>query len=84
MQVRVYNDYLLFIPKGLKINKKIFLLELDNNDAVQFDDAYSNEDRYIINLFIGDSVQKRWKFCQKMCPDEQLNISFTTYEDVGH
>ena len=36
---------------------------LDNNDAVQFDDAYNEYERTIINSILGSKVQERYKNC---------------------
>jgi hypothetical protein len=62
----------------------IFMGALDDNDAVQFDDAYSKAERKIINNQIGKDVQSRYKFCQKIYRDNKVNASFQTYEHVGH
>ncbi len=57
---------------GEKFNKEayknipqlIYMGELDDNDAVQFDDAYNLRERKIVNSLMGETVPKRWKFCQ--------------------
>jgi len=62
----------------------IYMGKLDDNDAVQYDDAYSEAERTIINEHIGSQVQERYIACQKIY--QQLNITpvFKTYENVGH
>ncbi|MCW3162745.1 hypothetical protein [Chryseobacterium oryctis] len=67
-----------------KIPQYIYMGELDDNDAVQFDDAYNLTERKIINSLMGETVQKRWKFGQEIYRKENLNVTFTTYKDVGH
>ena len=62
----------------------IYMGELDDNDAVQFDDAYSDLERKIINDNIGATVQKRYGVCQKVYKDAGFNVTFKTYEKVGH
>lgn len=62
----------------------IYMGELDNNDAVQYDDAYSKKERKIINDNIGADVQKRYLECQKVYLKAKINASFKTYEKVGH
>ncbi|WP_299178627.1 hypothetical protein [uncultured Chryseobacterium sp.] len=55
---------------GEKFNKEayknipqlIYMGELDDNDAVQFDDAYNLKERKIVNSLMGETVPKRWKF----------------------
>lgn len=58
--------------------------ELDDNDAVQYDDAYNEEERKIINENIGETVQKRYLECQKVYQQSSINAVFRTYENVGH
>ncbi|WP_052323958.1 hypothetical protein [Flavihumibacter sp. ZG627] len=58
--------------------------KLDDNDAVQFDDAYNEEERKIINENLGKSVQERYIKCQQIYSEKNLNAIFNTYENVGH
>lgn len=62
----------------------IYMGELDDNDAVQFDDAYSKKERKIINDNIGSTVQKRYLECQKNYLKSNINATFKTFENVGH
>ena len=48
----------------LNIPQFIYMGALDNNDAVQYDDAYSIAERNTINSMLGKTVQERWKNCQ--------------------
>lgn len=57
---------------------------LDDNDAVQYDDAYTVEESNTINTLLGKTVQERWKNCQTIYNGIQKNITFRTYENVGH
>ncbi len=56
----------------------IYMGELDDNDAVQFDDAYNEEERKIINTNIGATVQKRYLACQQhyQQANDQGNIHY--------
>lgn len=67
-----------------KIPKFIYMGKLDENDAVQFDDAYSNEERNIINTNLGKQVQERYVKCQENYHKNNINSIFKTYENVGH
>ena len=67
-----------------KIPQYIYMGQLDTNDAVQFEDAYNDSERRLINLTLGDNVQERWKACQSIYTQEGINAQFTTYEEVGH
>lgn len=62
----------------------IYMGELDDNDAVQYDDAYNKMERKIINDNIGATVQKRYLECQKVYLKANINATFKTYEKVGH
>lgn len=67
-----------------QIPQYIYMGKLDDNDAVQYDDAYTEEERKIINENIGSDVQKRYEECQKIYAKKKINAVFKTYEDVGH
>lgn len=62
----------------------IYMGALDENDAVQFDDAYSKKERLLINTHLGATVQKRYPVCQNVYVNNKINAHFTTYETVGH
>lgn len=66
------------------IPQYIYMGKLDENDAVQFDDAYSKKERKIINEQIADNVQARYVACQKYYQQYQINAKFITFEEVGH
>jgi hypothetical protein len=67
-----------------QIPQFIYMGRLDENDAVQFDDAYSKKERQIINKHIGRKVQERYLACQRIYSVNNINAVFKTYEDVGH
>lgn len=62
----------------------IYMGKLDDNDAVQYDDAYSEKERRIINNYIADNVQQRYLACQRMYRDHRINATFKSYENIGH
>jgi hypothetical protein len=67
-----------------KITQYIYMGAKDENDAVQYDDAYNAEERDIINEVLGKEVQKRWQKCQDIYMAENINATYKTYENVGH
>jgi hypothetical protein len=67
-----------------KIPQYIYMGKLDDNDAVQFDDAYSKKEREIINKNIAATVQERYLECQKIYQKNNINATFKTYEGIGH
>jgi hypothetical protein len=72
------------LDKYKQIPQYIYMGKLDDNDAVQFDDAYSKKERKIINANIGNKVQERYSECEKIYLKNDINAIFKTYENVGH
>ncbi len=66
------------------IPQYIYMGKLDDNDAVQYDDAYNKKERKIINENIASTVQERYVQCQKYYLTSNVNATFKTYEKVGH
>lgn len=62
----------------------IYMGKLDENDAVQYDDAYDEAERENINTNIGSKVQERYVACQKVYKDNGINAIFKSYDKVGH
>jgi hypothetical protein len=62
----------------------IYMGKLDENDAVQFDDAYTENEREIINDNIGHYVFERYLQCQNIYQKNNINPIFRTFENVGH
>jgi hypothetical protein len=85
----IYDFHHLF-DKNFDINQFksipqfIYMGKLDDNDAVQFDDAYSDIERNLINSNLGNDVQNRYLKCQEIYKNNNVNATFVTYENVGH
>lgn len=62
----------------------IYMGKLDENDAVQFDDAYSEAERTIINDNIGSKVQERYQACQNIYQQNHITPVFKIYDTAGH
>jgi hypothetical protein len=84
------NDFKKIFNKTFDINayrsvpQFIYLGKLDDNDAVQFDDAYNDGERTIINENKGRTVQERFVNCQVIYKQNDINPIFKSYEAVGH
>ncbi len=72
------------LKKYRQIPQFIYMGKLDENDAVQFDDAYSENERSIINNNLGRLVEERYLQCRKIYLANGINPIFKTYEHVGH
>lgn len=66
------------------IQQFIYMGQLDDNDAVQFDDAYNEEERSIVNTNLGKDVQSRYAACQNVYQTNNITATFKSYEKVGH
>ena len=84
------NDFTELVGKKFdsvsykSIPQYIYMGRLDDNDAVQFDDAYSEDERNIINTNIGKNVQERYLKCQDIYQENGIRPVFKTVEKVGH
>lgn len=84
------HDFHKLFNKNFDLNKFklipqfMYMGKLDDNDAVQFDDAYNDIERNIINTNLGSDVQKRYLKCQEIYKKYEVNAVFKNYENVGH
>lgn len=72
------------IEKYRSVPQYIYMGKLDDNDAVQFDDAYNLTERKLINENIGRYVQDRYLACQRIYLQNKISPIFKPYDDVGH
>ena len=80
---RIFDEQ--FNQKSYKdIPQYIYMGALDDNDAVQFDDAYNAHERAIINSTLGREVQGRYRKCQSIYKENNILAKFCTYDKVGH
>lgn len=84
------NDFELVFQQAFDLSSYraipqfMYMGALDNNDAVQYDDAYSEEERKIINEQIAATVQERYRHCQELYQAQGIQPIFKSYEQVGH
>lgn len=84
------NDFAKLFGKNVDLDtyksipQFIYMGKLDDNDAVQFDDAYNESERKIINANLGRGVQERYLACQKIYQKHNIAPIFKTFEDIGH
>lgn len=62
----------------------IFMGAEDNNDALKFDDAYSDEERVKVFNLLGEPMAERWAAAQLSYLKSSPNVTFATYGRVGH
>src|SRR3989337_2213556 len=68
-----------------RVHQFIYMGSEDRNDAIQFDDGYTDQERSIIYRAIGERMlPDRWARCQAVYRDTTDRVTFRTYKDVGH
>lgn len=71
--------------KWASLPQFLFMGENDTNDAVKYDDAYSDVERKAIHSVLGQNMQpERWTKCQDIYKANDVNVVFHTYKDIGH
>jgi predicted esterase len=80
----IFNDS-VHLSSYKKVPQYIYMGAKDSNDAVLFDDAYSDKERKIIYRKLGKIMQPdRWEKVQSIYTDEKVNATFKTYPRIGH
>jgi dienelactone hydrolase len=62
----------------------LFMGTADDNDAVQFPDAYSRSERATIYRVIGKPMALRWETAQRIYLALDPHVTFVTYGRTGH
>jgi len=62
----------------------IFMGAEDDNDALQYDDAYSDAERETVFALLGEPMAERWSAAQRVYLKAGPNVTFATYGQVGH
>ncbi len=76
-------------PLNLKefktLPKLLFMGALDTNDAVKYDDGYSDSERKIVFDLMGEQlIPERWGFVENIYQENKVNAIFKTYPNMGH
>lgn len=68
-----------------RVPQYIYMGELDDNDAVQYDDGYDEDERELVYRVLGERMQPdRWQRVQQIYRDARANAVLTTYPGIGH
>lgn len=68
-----------------KVPQFLFMGSLDDNDAIPFKDGYDDAERNIIYEQLGQKMlPDRWSICQEIYRKQGVNVTFKTYEGIGH
>jgi hypothetical protein len=81
---KIFSDT-IHLTAYKKVPQFIYMGGKDENDAVLFDDAYSDKERAVIYKCLGKTMQPdRWIKCQDIYKKEMTNATFKTYGHIGH
>lgn len=62
-----------------------FMGELDDNDAIPYDDAFDDDERELIYEIMGKEMQPaRWNYCREIYRDKGIQATIKTYPKLGH
>lgn len=68
-----------------RVPQFLYMGATDDNDAVQFDDGYSDDERKLVFTILGEKMQPdRWRRCQELYRKAGANATFRTYPHIGH
>jgi hypothetical protein len=68
-----------------RVPQFIYLGAEDDNDAVLFDDGYSAGERATVFAALGERMQPdRWEACQAAYREAGADVTFRTYQGIGH
>jgi hypothetical protein len=76
----------LFNAEAFK-NKPQFLFmgELDDNDAIPYEDGYDLGERVLVFKLLGEEMQPaRWQKCREIYGQENVNATIKTFPGIGH
>lgn len=69
----------------LKTPQYYFMGQLDENDAVPYDDAFSQAEREQIFRLLGEQMlPERWNNCLQLYQNAGVNADILLYEGIGH
>lgn len=68
-----------------QIPQLLYMGALDDNDAVRYDDAYSEAERAAIHSVLGQvMLPNRWRTCEAIYQANGIQATFRTYPGIGH
>lgn len=56
----------------------------DDNDALPYDDAYSDMEREIVIKVLDEEMDARWESCQNVYKEQNIRAGFHSYPGIGH
>ncbi len=63
----------------------LFMGELDDNDAIPYEDGYDLDERELVFKLLGEEMQPaRWQKCREIYGQENMNATIKTFPGMGH
>ncbi len=63
----------------------LFMGELDDNDAIPYEDGYDLDERELVFKLLGEEMQPaRWQKCKEIYGKENVNAIIKTFPGIGH
>lgn len=63
----------------------LFMGELDDNDAIPYEDGYDLDERELVFNLLGEEMQPaRWQNCREIYRQENVNATVKTFPGIGH
>jgi hypothetical protein len=63
----------------------LFMGELDDNDAIPYEDGYDLDERELVFKLLGEEMQPaRWQKCREIYEQENVNATVKTFREIGH
>ncbi len=63
----------------------LFMGELDDNDAIPYDDGYDADERELVYTFLNQEMQPaRWNKCKDIYTQKGVNAEVVTFSGIGH
>lgn len=56
----------------------------DENDALPYDDAYSDLERELVSEVLEEDMDIRWEKCKQIYESQGIQAEFHTYQGIGH
>lgn len=59
--------------------------ELDDNDAIPYEDGYDLDERELVFKLLGEEMQPaRWQKCREIYGQENVKATVKTFPGIGH
>ncbi|WP_372947542.1 hypothetical protein [Mariniphaga sp.] len=63
----------------------LFMGELDDNDAIPYEDGYDLDERELVFNLLGEEMQPaRWQKCREIYEKENVNATIKTFPGIDH